>query len=57
MKHVYILEMTIETEDEVKIEIDSVFTTREKAEAFGKQLVESDSDYLGYYVSKYLIYQ
>ena len=57
MKHVFIVQMVIETEDEVKMEIDSVFTTREKAEAFGKHLVESDDKYLSYYVSKHLIYQ
>jgi hypothetical protein len=57
MKHVYILQMVIETDDEVKMEIDSVFTTKEKAEAWGKHLVENNEECIGHYVSKHMIYQ
>lgn len=57
MKHVYILQMVIETDDEIKMEIDSVYTTREKAEAIGKNLVASNNEYIGHYVSKHMLFQ
>jgi hypothetical protein len=49
--------MIIETDDEIKMEIDSVFTTKEKAEAFGENLIACNKKYVGHYVSRHLIYQ
>jgi hypothetical protein len=57
MKYIYILQLVVETHDEIRMEIDSVYTTREKAEAFGKSLVESNEEYIGYYVSKHMIFR
>jgi hypothetical protein len=57
MKYVYVLQMMIETHDEIKMEIDSVFTTREKAELFAKSLIESNKEYIGRYISEHMIYR
>ena len=51
MKYVYILQLVEETEDEVSMKIDSVFTTREKAESVGKVMVSDDENtYISYYL-------
>jgi hypothetical protein len=57
MKYVYILQMIVETDDEIKMEIDSVYTTREKADAMGKNFIQSNSNYIGHYVSRHMIFQ
>lgn len=57
MKYIYILQLVVETHDEVKMVNDSVYTTREKAESMGKSLVDANEEYIGYYVSKHLIFR
>ena len=57
MEYVYILQMIIETDDEIKMEIDSVYTTREKAATIGKNLVASKDEYIGHYISRHMIFQ
>jgi hypothetical protein len=57
MKYVYILQVVIETENEVRMEIDSVYTTSEKAHVVGKNLIVSDNQVIHYNVSRYMVFQ
>jgi hypothetical protein len=57
MKYVYILQVVIETENEVRMEIDSVYTTSEKAHVVGKNLIVSDKQVIHYNVSRYMVFQ
>jgi hypothetical protein len=58
MKRVYILQMVEETDDEVKMEIHSVYSTIDKAKAIGENLVSlNDNGYIAYYTSEHLFFQ
>jgi hypothetical protein len=58
LKRVYILKLVVESEDEISMQIDSVYTTREKAKSMGKMLVSNDENkYISYYISEHSIFQ
>lgn len=58
MKYVYVLQVAEESDDEVSMKIDSVYTTKAKAEAMGQMLVENlESPVIYYCVSGHLIFQ
>jgi hypothetical protein len=57
MKYVYILQVVEETDDEVRMEIHSVYTTQQKAVAIGNNLVNSNNGFLSYYVTPYMFFQ
>jgi hypothetical protein len=56
MKYVYILQVVVETDDEIMMDIHSVYTTSEKAHAIGKNLI-SNKQCVHYKVWRYMIYQ
>lgn len=53
MKNVFVLQMIKEKGDEVKVEIHSVYTTREKADSVAKKLILSKRNgFIGCYISQ-----